>query len=484
MSFSDPDIPQSMQTYLEFLQKKYTAITQPTPVQSQCWPSVLSGDDVLTIAQTGSGKTLGYLLPVIPHILTQMKQRTNIKSEKNSLISNSNKGPIVLIIVPTRELAQQVESNCKPLRSKFGIHSLAIYGGIESKGQKDTLGQEHNEIVIATPGRLVDLIQNSAEVVGLLGRVSVLIFDEADRMLQFGFGDQLQKISEQIRPDRQTLMFSATFPKPMQEAASRWLKSPLKIRVKSSSVNQENTAIVSKDVKQVIKVVPEKERTDQLLKFLKMVIDKESLLRNRSLILVFVNQIKSVKPVLSQIEKLLAAQTGRKTRCGAIHGDMKQLERDKIISEFKSGKVTILVATDILGRGIHINGLRFVINFDFPTSLEQYIHRVGRTGRQGNKGHALTYFTNTPQNVPMAKGLVKILEECKQQVAKELVEVAQSFLGESMEAPKLYENEGFQEDEDDDEFDTSDSDFDFTDEDEENEEQKNEEDEENEDEDD
>ncbi|KAF2078230.1 hypothetical protein CYY_000421 [Polysphondylium violaceum] len=479
MSFDDPDLPASMKKYLAFLTNKYPDITRPTPVQSQCWPSILSGEDILSIAQTGSGKTLGYLLPCIPNIIAQLNIRKEGRLKKleeqkknPSILKKSNQGPVVLIIVPTRELAKQVESSCKPLKSKFNIHSIAIYGGVDAQEQKEILGQEHNEIIIATPGRLVDLIQRSKEVVGLLGGVSMLIFDEADRMLQLGFGDQLQKISEQIRPDRQTLMFSATFPHAMQEASTKWLKAPLKIRVKSSSANQESTAIVSKNVKQVAKVIQEKDRTEYLSKFITSIMDRELCLRNRSLILIFVNTIRSVKPLLTAMEKVASAYTKRKYKVGAIHGDMKQNERDDVISDFKSGKISILVATDILGRGIHIGGLRFVINYDFPTSLEQYIHRVGRTGRQGNKGHALTFFTQIVQNLPMAKGLIRILEECGQQVSTELRAIADSHQGtlDNIEFEKLAQllkgeedpfgsdEEDIMEQDDDSEFDSNDED--------------------------
>ncbi|KAM9956655.1 hypothetical protein ACTFIR_003381 [Dictyostelium discoideum] len=441
ITFEDQDLPLSMKKFIGFLTTKYPSITAPTPVQSQCWPGILSGQDILSIAQTGSGKTLGYLLPAIPNILEHLRQRKIRRQQmtmqeklenkkKSKLLKNTNMGPMVLIIVPTRELAKQVESSCKPLRSKFNIHSIAIYGGVDANEQKDILGQEHNEIIIATPGRLVDLIQRSKEVVGLLGGVGMLILDEADRMLQLGFGDQLQKISEQIRPDRQTLMFSATFPQTMQDAAKKWLTNPLKIRVKSSSTNQGSTSIISKNVKQVVKPIAEKEKSKYLTTFINSIMKKELLLRNRSLILIFVNTIKSVKPILTVIEKMCDQFRERKYKCGAIHGDMKQFERDSVIDNFKSGKISILVATDILGRGIHIGGnLRFVINYDFPSSLEQYVHRVGRTGRQGNKGHALTLFTDTPQNTPMARGLIKILEECKQQVSPDLIKLADNFNG-------------------------------------------------------
>ncbi|KYQ93723.1 hypothetical protein DLAC_05112 [Tieghemostelium lacteum] len=454
LDFEDDDLPESMRDYLQFIQNKNPDITTPTPVQSQAWSCIMTGSDVLTIAQTGSGKTLGYLLPSIPHILAQQKYRqTQLLKKKKSTSQISKQGPVVLIIVPTRELAKQVESSCKPLRSKFNIHSLAVYGGVDAQEQKEILGQEHNEIVIATPGRLVDLINNSKEVIGLLGSVTMLIFDEADRMLQLGFGDQLHKISQQIRPDRQTLMFSATFPQPMQEAAKKWLNQSdhMKIRVKSSTVNQESTAIVSKNVKQVIKVIKDSERFKHLSSFLKSIMEKEAAMRNKSLILIFVNQIKFVKPLLNQIEKLLHSEKKIKIRAGSIHGDMKQFERDQMVNEFKSGKISILVATDILGRGIHINNLRFVVNYDFPTSLEQYIHRVGRTGRQGNKGHSLTYFSDSISNKAMSKGLIKILQECNQQVSKELQELSDSYHGESMETPNLFESSGTLEDDDQDE---------------------------------
>ncbi|EFA85353.1 hypothetical protein PPL_02356 [Heterostelium album PN500] len=468
-TFEDRDIPKEMAKFIEFLKIKHKSIREPTPVQMQSWSAVLSGNDVLTIAQTGSGKTLGYLLPTIPHIMAQMRAAKNQQKtapDGTPIESLSSvKGPIVLVIVPTRELAQQVESVCKPLRTKFGIHSLAVYGGIKAHEQKEILSEEHNEIVIATPGRLVDLIERSHQVAGLLSRVTMLIFDEADRMLQMGFGDQLQKISEQIRPDRQTLMFSATFPKPMQEAAGKWLKRHLKIRVKSSTANQENTSVITKNVKQVVTIVDKaEEKYEHFLKFIKSVNDREQSMRNRSLILVFVNQIRKVEPLQKRLEKSLATDKSKKrpTKIGCMHGDMKQEERDQTIKDFKSGKTTVLISTDILGRGIHINNLRFIINYDFPLSLDQYIHRVGRTGRQGNKGHSVSYFDPTIDKT-MATGLVNILKECDQTVKPDLIELASSSQVPQEATPVFTTQENGEEDDDqdEDELDTDDSDFDF-----------------------
>merc|ERR1719217_143655 len=304
---------------------------EPTPIQVQGWPTALSGRDMVGIAETGSGKTLAFLLPGIVHINAQ------------PYLSRGD-GPIVLVMAPTRELAVQ----------------------IQKQDLKDGV-----EIVIATPGRFIDFLEAGDTN---CKRVTYLVLDEADRMLDMGFEPQMRKITSQCRPDRQTLMWSATWPREVQKLARDLCKeAPVHVNIGSTDMRTAHT------IRQYVEVVNEADKRGRLKRLLEKVMDG-------SKILIFA-QTKRDGDELTREMRL----DGWPALC--IHGDKKQEEREWVLKEFKEGKSPILVATDVASRGLDVKDIKYVINYDFPNGIEDYVHRIGRTGRAGATGSSYTFFT-------------------------------------------------------------------------------------------
>ncbi|ANB15506.1 DEAD-box ATP-dependent RNA helicase DBP2 [Sugiyamaella lignohabitans] len=289
----------------------------PTAIQSQGWPMALSGRDVIGIASTGSGKTLSYCLPAIVHINAQ------------PLLSPGD-GPIVLVLAPTRELAVQIQQECSKFGRSSRIRNTCVYGGVP-RGQQIRDLARGVEICIATPGRLIDMIESGKTN---LRRVTYLVLDEADRMLDMGFEPQIRKIVDQIRPDRQTLMWSATWPKEVQRLAHDYLKDYIQVNIGSLELS------ASHNIKQIVEVVSEYEKRDKMVKFLTDAMEDKN-----SKILIFTG----TKRVADDITKYLR-QEGWPAL--AIHGDKQQSERDWVLNEFKTGRSPIMVATDVASRGI------------------------------------------------------------------------------------------------------------------------------------
>ncbi|GMH01247.1 hypothetical protein Nepgr_003086 [Nepenthes gracilis] len=360
---------------------------EPTPIQSQGWPMALKGRDVIGIAETGSGKTLAYLLPALVHVNAHPK------------LAHGD-GPIVLVLAPTRELAVQIQEEAVKFGSAANIRTTCIYGGAPKGPQIRDL-KRGVEIVIATPGRLIDMLEAQHTN---LKRVTYLVLDEADRMLDMGFEPQIKKIVAQIRPDRQTLYWSATWPKEVESLARQFLHNPYKVIIGSPDLK------ANQSISQVIEVVTEFEKYNRLIKLLKEVMDG-------SRILIFVETKKGCDQVTRQLR-----MDGWPAL--AIHGDKDQTERDWVLSEFKSGRNPIMIATDVAARGLDVKDIKCVINYDFPSCLEDYIHRIGRTGRAGAKGTAYTFFSQT--NAKFARDLIKILREAGQIVPHSLSDLAQS----------------------------------------------------------
>ncbi|KAA8492737.1 ATP-dependent RNA helicase dbp2 [Porphyridium purpureum] len=363
----------------------------PTPIQTQAWPVALSGRDVIGVAQTGSGKTCAYLLPAIVHINAQDYLKPG-------------DGPIVLVLAPTRELAVQIEAECARFGKSSKLKNVCLYGGAP-KGDQIRKLQQGVEIVIATPGRLIDLLETRKTN---LHRVTYLVLDEADRMLDMGFEDQMRKIVGQIRPDRQTLMFTATWPKDVEDIAADFLKEdPVHITIGE----QELTA--NKDITQVIYVLDsDYEKREKLIQVLDMVKREEE----DPKILVFC----ATKRMTDDICKKLRESNWKAL---AVHGDKSQSERDWVMKEFKRGDINVMCATDVAARGLDIKDVTTVINYDFPNGVEDYIHRIGRTGRAGAKGRAYTLFTNG--NSKHAKELKGLLIQANQEVPPELMRLAE-----------------------------------------------------------
>uniref|UniRef100_A0A5B7A3A1 RNA helicase n=1 Tax=Davidia involucrata TaxID=16924 RepID=A0A5B7A3A1_DAVIN len=366
---------------------------EPTPIQAQGWPMALKGRDLIGIAETGSGKTLAYLLPALVHVSAQPR-----------LVQGE--GPIVLVLAPTRELAVQIQEETVKFGSRANIRSTCIYGGVPKGPQIRDL-QRGVEIVIATPGRLIDMLEARQTN---LKRVTYLVLDEADRMLDMGFEPQIRKIVSQIRPDRQTLYWSATWPRAVEALARQFLRNPYKVIIGSSELK------ANQSINQVVEVVTNSEKYNRLIRLLKELMDG-------SRILIFMETKKGCDQVTTQLR--LDGWPAL-----SIHGDKNQAERDWVLAEFKSGRSPIMTATDVAARGLDVKDIKCVINYDFPTSLEDYVHRIGRTGRAGAKGAAFTFFTHA--NVKFARDLIKILQEAGQIVSpalSALVRSAGSVLG-------------------------------------------------------
>jgi ATP-dependent RNA helicase DDX5/DBP2 len=359
----------------------------PTAIQSQGWPMAMSGRDMIGIAETGSGKTLSFLLPAMVHINAQP-------------YLERGDGPIVLVLAPTRELACQTQKECTKFGHSSRIKNTCAYGGAPKGPQVRDL-QQGVEICIATPGRLIDFLSTS---VTNLRRVTYLVLDEADRMLDMGFEPQIRKIVDQIRPDRQTLMFSATWPREVQTLARDFLKDPFQVNIGSLSLS------ANENITQIIDCVEEYDKKRKLF----VMMEK---LEPSAKVIIFCSTKKNTDTICRDLRT-------NGFPALSIHGDKRQQERDWVLAEFKTGASPIMVATDVAARGIDVKDIKYVINYDFPTSVEDYVHRIGRTGRAGAKGTAYTFFTSA--NSKSARELVAVLDEAKQEVPRRLREYAQS----------------------------------------------------------
>ncbi|ERN06942.1 DEAD-box ATP-dependent RNA helicase 20 [Amborella trichopoda] len=363
---------------------------QPTPIQSQGWPMALKGRDLIGIAETGSGKTLAYLLPALVHVNAQPRLARG-------------EGPIVLVLAPTRELAVQIQQEAEKFASHSNVRITCIYGGAPKGPQIRDL-QKGVQIVIATPGRLIDMLEAHHTN---LRRVTYLVLDEADRMLDMGFEPQIRKIVAQIRPDRQTLYWSATWPREVEALARQFLRNPYKVIIGSADLK------ANQSINQIVEVVGETEKYPRLIKLLQQIMDG-------SRILIFMETKKGCDQVTRQLR-----MDGWPAL--SIHGDKSQAERDWVLAEFKNGRSPIMTATDVAARGLDVKDIKCVINYDFPGSLEDYVHRIGRTGRAGAKGTAYSFFTNA--NARFARELIKILQEAGQAVSPQLAALGRSSGG-------------------------------------------------------
>ncbi|XP_019960941.2 probable ATP-dependent RNA helicase DDX17 isoform X1 [Paralichthys olivaceus] len=365
---------------------------EPTAIQAQGFPLALSGRDMVGIAQTGSGKTLSYLLPAIVHINHQP-------------YLERGDGPICLVLAPTRELAQQVQQVAYDYGKSSRIKSTCVYGGAPKGPQIRDL-ERGVEICIATPGRLIDLLEAGKTN---LRRCTYLVLDEADRMLDMGFEPQIRKILDQIRPDRQTLMWSATWPKEVRQLAEDFLKDYVQINVGALELSANHNIL------QIVDVCMENEKDQKLIQLMEEIMAEKE---NKTII--FVETKKRCDDLTRRMRR-----DGWPAMC--IHGDKSQPERDWVLTEFRSGKAPILIATDVASRGLDVEDVKFVINYDYPNSSEDYIHRIGRTARSTNKGTAYTFFT--PGNLRQARELIRVLEEARQAINPKLLQLVDTGRG-------------------------------------------------------
>ena len=382
---------------------------KPTPVQAQGIPAIMAGRDVIGIAKTGSGKTLAFLLPMFRHVLDQPDLE-------------ENDGPIAIIMTPTRELALQIYKECRRFCKSLGLQAVCIYGGSGISEQIAEL-KRGAEIIVCTPGRMIDMLTANNGRVTNCRRCTYFVLDEADRMFDMGFEPQVMKIISNVREDRQTVMFSATFPRQMEALARKLLKMPIEIEIGGRS-------IVCSDISQHVVVLEEDNKFLKLLELLGMYQDKGSTL-------VFVEKQDSADRLFKDLLK-------RGYPCLSLHGGMDQYDRDSTIADFKNGVINIMVATSVAARGLDVKQLNLVINYDCPNHYEDYVHRVGRTGRAGNKGTAFTMVT--PDEGKYAQDILKAMEASKN-VAPEALNVLWKEYKDQMKSEgkkmKKNKNKGF-----------------------------------------
>lgn len=364
---------------------------KPTPIQTQAIPAIMSGRDLIGIAKTGSGKTLAFLLPMFRHVLDQPP------------LENDD-GPIAVILTPTRELAIQIYTECRKFSKPLKLWCVCVYGGTGISEQIADL-KRGAEIVVCTPGRMIDMLAANSGRVTNLRRTTYLVLDEADRMFDMGFEPQIMKIINNTRPDRQTVLFSATFPRQMEALARKILTKPVEVQVGGRSV-------VCKDVHQSVMVIEDHQKFFKLLELLGIYYEQGS-------VLVFVERQEAADALIRDLMKSSYS-------CMALHGGMDQFDRESTISDFKNGTVKVLVATSVAARGLDVKQLLLVVNYDCPNHYEDYVHRCGRTGRAGNKGFAYTFIT--PDQHKHVGDIMKALELSGGHVPEELEEMWKNYL--------------------------------------------------------
>lgn len=346
---------------------------RPTPIQMQAIPAIMSGRNLIGIAKTGSGKTVAFLLPMLRHILDQ------------EAIEEGD-GPVGIILTPTRELAMQIFKECKRFAKPLGLTTVCVYGGTGVSEQIAEL-KRGCEIVVCTPGRMIDMLAANNGRVTNLRRITYVVLDEADRMFDLGFEPQVMKIIDNIRPDRQTVLFSATFPRQMEALARKILDKPIEVLVGGRSV-------VAKDISQHVIIC---DNEDKFLKLLELL----GLYQEDGSVLVFVDKQEHADELMNNLCK-------HSYPCMALHGGIDQYDRDSTILDFKNGNIKLMVATSVAARGLDVKQLILVVNYDCPNHYEDYVHRCGRTGRAGNKGVAYTFIT--PEQKRQAGDVMKAFE--------------------------------------------------------------------------
>jgi len=398
INLSDPAAPPPMFSFREselpeeILTKLSKDFSEPTPIQAQGLPIALSGRNLVGIAQTGSGKTLAFLLPAFIHI---RNERARLQAE-----GDRSTGPLAIVLAPTRELAKQIEEVAIQFRKLTQIKTVCCIGG-EARGRQLGMYDNGAQLMICTPGRINDFLQAGDMS---LSNVGFVVMDEADRMLDMGFEPQVRSVLEHLRPERQTMMFSATWPEEVKDLAKDFLNDFTLMNIGSVELS------ANKNISQSVVVCPRDYKQENFLK------DMEEKLSGKK-VLVFTE----MKSTVDRLERMLR---NKRVRAMGIHGDKSQRQRSETIQRFKDGSCEVMVATDVAARGLDISGIEYVVNYDFPNDIENYIHRIGRTGRANKKGHSLTYIT--PDEGHVASKLIKILKEAEQDVPEDLIELSKN----------------------------------------------------------
>ncbi len=348
---------------------KRAKFTQPTPIQNQAIPLALQGHDIMGLAQTGTGKTLAFGLPLIDHLLAQPGKPAP-KTVK------------ALILAPTRELVNQIAESLRNLTKNNKLRVATVVGG-QSIGKQISFLSRGTDILVATPGRLIDLMDRRAVD---LSSVRHLVLDEADQMLDMGFIHALRRIAPELGTPRQTMLFSATMPKQMEELSTAYLTNPKRVQVAPPGKAADK-------ITQSIHFVEKKEKSSKL---------REILSRDPEALTLVFSRTKH------GAEKLMKGLVADGFNAASIHGNKSQGQRDRAIKAFRAGEVATLVATDVAARGIDIPGVAYVINYDLPEVPDNYVHRIGRTARAGREGEAIAFCSS--EEVDLLRQIQKLMK--------------------------------------------------------------------------
>eukprot|EP00962_Isochrysis_galbana_P011926 scaffold3360_cov112-Isochrysis_galbana.AAC.4 len=370
--------------------------TEPSPVQAQAWPIALGGRDIIAVAKTGSGKTLGFLLP----IFSAVKALPPV---------DANTGPLGLVLAPTRELAVQIHTEAERFGGPAGVKVACVYGGTPKGPQIGVLSRGRPAIVVATPGRINDLLSLDKPMVTDLNSCKYLVLDEADRMLDMGFQPQIDQLLNRMPQQRQTLLFTATWPKEVQKLAASYLRRDAAMLFIGGA---ENKLVANQSITQTFEEIDEHGKSARLAELV-----RELPLGARTI--VFCN---------TKVKCEQLAREHRSNGTCAIHGDKDQMQRERALQQFMRGTCPLMFATDVAARGLDIKGVTHVINLDMPTGddgVESYVHRIGRTGRAGKDGNAHTLFVMKTDR-RTAGLLEQLLRDAKQEVPAFIAEAALS----------------------------------------------------------
>lgn len=396
-NFDELELAEQIKSNLERLNYK-----KPTPIQKYSIPTGLRRMDLMACAQTGSGKTAAFLFPIC-HKMIEEGPPTRV---------GNTPAPVALVLAPTRELARQIFEEARKVASRTGIRAVVIHGGAEARTQMRDL-YRGVDILVATPGRLIDYMTKG---IVTCVHVKYLVLDESDRMLDMGFEPQIRAIvlEKDMPTERETHMFSATFPKEIRALANTFLHKHIFLSI-------GRVGSTSDFITQQIVQVEDHEKTQELLKILEE--------NKGGKVLVFVE----MKRTANEIDRFLNQNRIRST---SIHGDRTQPDRDRALERFRRGDIQTLVATDVAARGLDIKGVEIVVNYDMPSNIEDYVHRIGRTGRAGQSGKGIAFINE--KNKPVVKHLMKLLKENKQEVPGWFEEMYRKFGREKFEKNNRY----------------------------------------------
>jgi len=352
MGFRELGLPEPLLRAVDDL-----GFTHCTPIQQEVLPHALLGHDCIGKAQTGTGKTAAFLLTILSDLLATPAEEPRYAGE-----------PRALVIAPTRELVVQIAKDAVELAKYANMHVVTLIGGVDYDRQRKDLSQRLVDILVATPGRLMDF-HSQREV--HLDRVEILVIDEADRMLDMGFIPQVRRIIRQTPPKthRQTMFFSATFTEEVVRLSEQWTHDPVRVEI-------EPETVAAKAVEQIVYTVESRRKLDLLLNLLRQ--------PEAQSVMVFANRRDQVRRLHERLERA-------GIRCGILSGEIPQQKRTRTLEGFRRGEFQVLVATDVAGRGIHIEGVTHVVNFTLPEDPEDYVHRIGRTGRAGAAGTSISF---------------------------------------------------------------------------------------------